>query len=152
MRTTQDYDVPSGRGSGSGSGSAALAYDEPRGIGWVVFAAIMLGVLGLWNIFEGIAAISSAHVYVANAHYVFSDLKTWGWIVLILGIAQCLAAVTLLSGSELARWFGVAVAAVNAWGQLAFVPAYPLWGLSMFAVDILIIWALVVHGGSRLRT
>jgi hypothetical protein len=144
--TTQDY------GGGGMAGGAEDAYAEPKGYGWVLFAAIMLGVLGVWNVFEGIAAISSAHVYVGNAHYVFSDLKTWGWIVLILGIIQCAAAAMLTSGSEFARWFGVAVAAVNAWGQLAFVPAFPVWGLSMFAVDILIIWALVVYGGSRLRT
>jgi len=148
MRTTHDYDAP---GEGGGY-SSAVAYDEPRGVGWVVFAAIVLGVIGIWNVFEGIAAISSAHVYVGNAHYVFSDLKTWGWIILVLGAVQCLAAGLLLTGSEFARWFGIAVAAVNAWGQLMFVPAYPLWGLSMFAVDIVVIWALAVYGGSRLRT
>jgi hypothetical protein len=148
MRTTHDYDAP---GEGGGY-SSATGFDEPRGVGWVVFAAIALGVIGIWNVFEGIAAISSAHVYVGNAHYVFSDLKTWGWIVLILGVVQCLAAGLLFTGSEFARWFGIAVAAVNAWGQLMFVPAFPLWGVSMFAVDILVIWALAVHGGSRLRT
>lgn len=148
MRTTQDYgpserydQLPPDRGYGDG----------PSGQGWVLFATIMMGLLGIWNFFEGIAAISSAHVFVANAHYVFSDLKTWGWIVLILGVAQILASMALLSGSELARWFGIAVAGVNALGQLAFIPAYPAWGLLMFSVDVLIIYALAAYAGKRLR-
>ncbi len=149
MRTTQDYGgvserydrMPPARGYG----------EEPSGQGWVLFATIMMGLLGIWNFFEGIAAISSAHVFVADAHYVFSDLKTWGWIVLILGIAQIAASMALLSGSELARWFGIGVAFVNALGQLAFIPAYPAWGLLMFSVDVLIIYALAAYAGKRLR-
>src|SRR5437763_1195747 len=84
-----------------------------------------------------IAAVSSAHVFVANANYVFSDLNTWGWIVLCLGVLQGIAAMALFSGSEVARWFGIVCAGLNALGQLAFVPAYPWWALSMFSVDIL---------------
>jgi hypothetical protein len=146
MRTTQDYEV-AGRDY-----SASRISDEASGTGWVVFATALLGLVGLWNIFEGIAAIANAHVYVANANYVFSDLNTWGWIVLGLGIIQSFAAISLLSGSEFARWIGIASAGLNAIGQLMFVPAYPWWSLSMFAVDILIIYGLAVYGGSRLRS
>jgi hypothetical protein len=144
MRTAQDYEV-------------ARRYDEgpaganPPGAGWVGFAAILLGLAGCWNFFAGIAAIAGAHVYVANAHYVFSDLKTWGWIIMVLGILQAVAALALLSGSEIARWFGIAVAAVNSIGQLMFIPAYPVWGLAMFSVDMLIIYGLAVYGGKRLK-
>jgi hypothetical protein len=148
MRTTQDYDV--GR-QYSGPPPGAVAGDDPKGWGWVLFAAVMLGLASFWNVFAGIAAISNAHVFVANAHYVFSDLSTWGWIILILGVLQGCAALTLMTGSEVARWFGIACAAVNSIGQLMFVPAYPLWGISMFAIDLLIIYALAVYGGSRLR-
>jgi hypothetical protein len=148
MRTTQDYG-PSERYDqpppNTGYG------EEPSGQGWVLFAAIMMGLLGVWNFFEGIAAISSAHVFVADAHYVFSDLNTWGWIILILGVFQIVAALVLLSGSEIARWFGIVVASINALGQLSFVPAYPVWGLLMFSVDVLIIYALAAYAGSRLR-
>ena len=147
MRTMVDYDIerhydalpqPMGR--------------EPAGVGWVSFAAVMLGFAGLWNFFAGIAAIADAHVYTANANYVFSDLNTWGWIVMSLGIFQAIAALSLLTGSEIARWFGIAVAGVNAIGQLMFIPAYPWWGMAMFAVDMLIIYGLAAYGGSRLRT
>src|SRR4051794_16220769 len=145
MRTTQDYDV-------RGSAGTGRAYDiESSGVGWVVFAAVMLAFTGLWNLFEGIAAISSAHVFVANANFVFSDLNSWGWIVLCLGILQGVAALTLLSGSELARWFGIACASVNAIGQLMFAPAYPWWSIAMFSIDILVIYALAAYGGAKLR-
>ena len=123
-----------------------------RGAGWLSFAGIMLGLAGIWNLIDGILAISTSKVYVAGAKFVFSDLRTWGWIVLLLGALQAFAAFAIFSGSEFARWFGIASASVNAIGQLAFVPAYPVWGLAMFAVDILIIYALAVYAGGRLRT
>jgi hypothetical protein len=144
VRAARDYDLP-------GPYGVVPDYAEPTGVGWVTFAAVMLGVAGIWNFVAGILAISSSHVYSADASYVFSDLTTWGWIVLILGILQGLAAMALLTGSEFARWFGIGVAGLNAIGQLMFVPVYPLWALAMFSVDILIIYALAVYGGHRLR-
>ena len=125
-------------------------YDVAGG-GWITFAAIMLGLVGTFNVLEGILAIANSRVYTANQTFVFSDLNTWGWIVMILGIVEGLAALAILSGSEVARWFGIAVAGLNAIGQLAFIPIYPWWGLAMFAVDLLIIYALAVYGGRRLQ-
>jgi hypothetical protein len=72
--------------------------------------------------------------------------------VLILGIIQVLAALAIVSGSEFARWFGIGAVGLNAIGQLMFVPVYPVWAITMFAVDVLIIYALAVYGGRRLRT
>ncbi len=128
-------------------------YEEPspRGIGWVMFSAIMLGFAGLWAFFEGILAISSSKVFVANATYVFSDLRTWGWIVMILGVAAVCAAFAVLAGSEVARWFGIVVAGLGAWGQLMFLHANPWWGLAMFTINVLVIYGLAAYGGARLR-
>jgi hypothetical protein len=142
MRTTQDYEL---------QGTYASSYDAPAGVGWVMFAAVMLGLAGIWNFLDGILAIGSSRVYAGHQTFVFSDLKTWGWIMMILGIVQCVAALTLLAGSEFARWFGIAAAGLNAIGQLLFAPAYPLWSIAIFAVDVLIIYALAVYGGRRLR-
>ena len=144
MRTAQDYEVRS---------YAPMPYDEADAAsdGWVTFAAVLLGLAGTWNFITGILAIGSSHVFTANANYVFSDLNTWGWIVLVLGVIQGVAATALFAGSEVARWFGIFAAGLNAIGQLMFVPVYPWWALAMFAVDILIIYALARYAGARLR-
>jgi hypothetical protein len=135
-RTAYDTDYPD------------VALDESRS-GWLGFAAIMLGFAGTWNLIDGILAISRSSVYVADARYVFGDLRTWGWIITVLGALEIAAALTVLSGSQIARWFGVTAAGVNAIGQLMFLPAYPFWSLAMFATDLLIIFALIAHGGRR---
>src|SRR5690242_9422606 len=127
------------------------AYDVAGG-GWITFAAVLLGLAGTFNFIDGVLALSRSKFFTANATYVFSDLHTWGWIVMILGVLQLVAAFALFGGGELARWFGVACAGLNAIGQLLFVPAQPLWSLALFAVDILIIYGLVTYAGRRLRT
>ena len=127
------------------------AYEGIKGGGWIVFAASMLGLAGSWNTIQGILAIADSRVYVAEQTFVFSNLSTWGWIVLVLGVLQLFAAFAVIGGSEMARWFGIGCAGVNAIGQLLFLPAFPLWAITMFALDVLIIYALAVYGGSRLK-
>jgi hypothetical protein len=133
---------------GKGYESDSLLDDTAsRASGWIGFAAITLGLAGGWNVFDGILAISRSKVYTANATYVFSDLRTWGWIVLIVGVLEVLAAFALLGGSSMARWFGIGVAGLNSIVQLMFVPAAPFWAIAMFTLDMLVIYALAVYGG-----
>ena len=82
----------------------------------------------------------------------FSDLRTWGWIVLLLGVVEVCASFALLSGSSWARWFGIGAAGVNAIAQLMFIPAAPFWALAMFTVDLIVIYALAVYGGKEVDT
>ena len=100
-------------------------YAEGRGFGLVVFAAVLLGLLGFFNLIDGIAAIANSHVFVANAHYVFGNLRAWGWITLILGVLLLLAAAGVLAGNQLTRWFAVAVIGLSAIDQKFFIAAYP---------------------------
>ena len=127
------------------------SYDV-AGSGWLTFAATLLGLAGTFNIIDGIVGLSKSKFFTANATYVFSDLRTWAWILLVLGVLQLIAAFSLFGGSEWARWFGIVTASLNAIGQLLASPGYPLWSLTMFAVDIVIIYALAVYAGRRLRT
>jgi hypothetical protein len=127
---------------------AEAAYSE-RGAGWISFASIMLLIVGTFSIIDGIIALSKSSFFTANAVYVFSDLRTWGWITLILGIVVLFAAGSVARGGQFGRWFGIAAAALNSIGQLLFVPAYPWWSISAFAVDMLIIYALTVYGGRQ---
>ena len=109
---------------------------EGQGYGLVLFAAILLAVIGCFNLIYGIAAIANSHVFTANAHYVFGSLRTWGWITLILGALQLLAAAGVMAGNQLARWFAVAVLGLNAIDQMFFIPAYPFWSLTIIAMDV----------------
>jgi hypothetical protein len=139
------------RAYGADTGVRTDDYEDVQGMGWIAFAGILLGLAGIWNLIDGILAISRSKVYGVNTTYVFSDLRTWGWIVLALGTLQLLAAFAIFTGSEFARWFGITAAGINAIGQLGFVPVYPFWALMMFAADILVIYALAVYGGKKLR-
>lgn len=127
-------------------GTSREGYAEQRGLGLLWFAAVVLLVAGTFNVIDGIAAIANSHVFVANAHYVIGDLRAWGWVALILGVLQLLAGGGVLVGNQLARWFGVAVIALNLINQLFFVPAYPFWSLAIMAMDVFALYALCVYG------
>ena len=118
---------------------------EGRGYGLVFFAAILLLVVGLFNMIFGIAAIANSHVFVAGAHYVFANQRTWGWITLILAVLQLVAAAGILAGNQLARWFAVAVLALNAIDMMLFLPAYPFWALIIIAMDVVALYGLCAY-------
>jgi len=121
-------------------------YDEDRAAGWLVFAGVLILLLGTINIIDGIAAIGKAHFYVGNAHYVFGDLKTWGWVALCLGVAQLAVGFGIFVKNQFARWTGVVVLGLNSIAQLLMMPAYPFWSLSIFTIDILAIYGLIAYG------
>ena len=133
--------------AGSYVGGTTREYaEETTGDGWVLFAGTMLLMVGTLNVIDGVAAISSSTFFTENARFVFSSLNTWGWIVLLLGGAQFLAAFGIWARTSGVRWFGVAVAALNGVAQLLFMPAYPFWSLALFTLDILVIYGLIAHG------
>ena len=123
--------------------------DEYRDQGWLVFAGTLLLILGTMNCIEGIAAIGKAHFFIANQNYVIGDLRTWGWVTLAIGALQLAVGFGVFVKNQLARWAGLVVLSLNAIAQLMIMPAYPFWSLSLFAVDILAISALIAHGKRR---
>ena len=108
-------------------------------------------IVGILNVIYGIAAIDNANFYVNGANYVISDLNTWGWVVLLTGAAQFLTAFGVWARNTFATWLGIAFACLNAIGMLLMLPAYPLLSISLFAVDVLVVYGLAVHGGHRRR-
>jgi hypothetical protein len=127
----------------------ARSHESGHGYGLVLFASILLLVVGCFNAIQGIAAIANSHVFTANAHYVFANLKTWGWITLILGALQLVAAAGVLAGNQLARWFAVVVIGLNAIDQMFFIPAYPFWSLTIIAMDVFALYGLCAYGSRR---
>ena len=122
------------------------AYAEGRGYGLVLFAGVLLLVSGFWNLIYGIAGIAQSHVFVANAHYVFGDLRTWGWITLIFAILLLVAGGGVMAGNQLARWFAVAVLGLNLIEQMFSIPAYPFWSLTIIAMDVVALYGLCAYG------
>jgi hypothetical protein len=110
--------------------------------GWWVFAGVLLLIAGVLNIIWGIAAIGDSKFFTANATYIVSGLHTWGWITLILGVLELIAAFSLWSGGEFGRWFGIFIAGLNSIAALLSIGAYPFWSLAVFALAIIIVYKL----------
>ena len=119
---------------------------EGQGYGLVMFASVLLLILGCFNLIDGIAAIAKSSFFIGSARYVVGDLRTWGWVMTIFGAVQLLAAFGVWAGNQLARWFAVAVVGLNAIGQMFFIPAYPFWSLLIIAADVVALWGLCVYG------
>ena len=117
-----------------------------RGVGRAIFAAVLLMIGGVLNVFWGIAAIGNSHFFVHNQKYVFSNLKGWGWITLILGILEVLASISLFGGGAYGRWFGVVVGSLAAIGALLDISAYPFWSICVFALSVWIVYGLIILG------
>jgi len=124
-------------------------YEDSQGYGWVVFAGTMLLLLATLNGIDGIAAVSNSKFFTQHATYVISDLNTYGWVLIGTSVVQGLIGLGVWMRVRSIRWFGVAIAAFNAVVQLTFIPAYPFWSLTLFTLDILVIYGLVAHGARR---
>ena len=123
-------------------------YREPTGwVGFVVFAALMLIVIGSFNVIYGLVALFKDDFLVATRQgLLVFDVTAWGWITLIAGGLQILIGLAILGGQTWARVMGVIFAALNAIAQLAFLSAQPIWSTIIIALDVLVIYALTVHG------
>jgi len=130
------------RPTGNRGGVAATG----RGYGLVIFASALLMIAGAWNVIQGIAAIAHSHVFPTSIQFVFGDLRAWGWVTLIFGVVQIAAGVGVMVGNQAARWFAVAVAALNAIEQMFFIPAYPFWSLAVIAMDVVALYGLCLYG------
>ena len=117
-----------------------------RGTGSALFASIMLMVAGTVNIVYGIAAISDSKFFVNDNTYVFSNLHTWGWVTLLLGIVALFAGFSVLRCGVFGRTIGIFVASLTAIGALLSIGgAYPFWSLGVFAICIVVIHGLAVY-------
>jgi hypothetical protein len=122
--------------------------NSPTGwVGWGYFASFMMMLLGTFQVIGGIAAIFKPRYYVVtqNQLLVF-NFTTWGWISLILGIIIFMAGLELLRGAMWARVLAVVLAALSFVANMSFLNAYPVWSVVMMVVDVLVIYALTVHG------
>jgi len=132
------------------SGYGSRVREQPPGwaVGFIVFAAVMMMMTGVFQALAGLVAIFKNEFYVATRNYLFEfDVTAWGWIHLVLGVIVVLAGFSLLSGATWARAVGITLAVLSAIANFLFIPYYPFWSLLIIALDVFVIWALAVHGG-----
>jgi hypothetical protein len=133
-----------------GSSEARRASRETSGwaVGLILFAAIMMIMVGVFQALQGLIAIFENEFYAATRNYIFKfDATTWGWIHLILGLIVAFAGWGLLSGRTWARVLAITLAVLSAIANFLFIPYYPFWSLLLITLDVLVIWALAAHGG-----
>ena len=118
--------------------------------GWILFAAIVLLMVGGMDIFQGLVAVFKDEYVVATREgLALIDVTTWGWITLLWGALLILAGLGLLGAAGWARWLAIVGVAINAIQQVAFMAnypqAYPLWNILIIALNVLILFALTAR-------
>ena len=116
--------------------------------GWIAFAGWIMILIGGLDFFEGLIAVIRDKYYVLTpSQVIVFDVTTWGWITMIWGVVLVLAGLALLSGASWARWFTIVVVSLNFIDQLGFAGSsqYPLWALTVLALNILVLYALIVR-------
>ena len=134
--------------------SAASTYTAPRRpqatgwVGYVVFAGVMLIMLGGFQAIEGFVAIFRDDYYLVTRSglLVTMDYTAWGWTHLIIGLIAVGTGIGVLMGQMWARVTGIVIAVLSALANISFLPAYPIWATIVIALDVLAIYALAVHG------
>jgi ATP/ADP translocase len=117
---------------------------EPTG--WVIFAGVMMLLIGFLNFFYGLAAVVNDQVVVVGGHgAIIADLTTWGWVTMILAVILVLTGGGLLTGAEWARWVGIFFVTLNAIEQVWIFPAAPLWAFIVIILDVIIIYNLTAR-------
>jgi hypothetical protein len=123
--------------------------EQPSGwaVGWTVFASAMMVLVGMAHLLAGLAAIIEDEFYVLGVNYAWKlDVTAWGWIHLILGVVVIAAAAFLYKGAVWARTVGVLLTMASVIAAFAWLPWYPIWGITIIGMGIAVIWALTAHG------
>ena len=117
-------------------------------VGWVIFGGVVMIMLGLFHIIDGLVALFERGYYLVTSSQlvVHVNYVTWGWVHLAIGAVFLLTGFGVLAGLLWARVIGIALAVLSAIVNLAFLAAYPVWGVILIALDILVIYALAMHG------
>ncbi len=116
--------------------------DEARVTGWWVFAGILLGIAGFLDVVWGIAGISNSKFFTQNSVYIFSSLHTWGWITLIIGVIELVAAFSLFSGGSFGRVIGIIAGSLGAIAALFGTGTTPFWSICVFALCVTVVYQL----------
>lgn len=117
-------------------------------VGWVLFAGVVMFTVGFFNVIEGLVALFQNDYYrvTSSGLLVHVDYTVWGWVLVGFGVLLAVAGYGVLVGQTWARVAGVVFAVLNALVNVAFIAAYPVWITLTIALDVIVIYALIVHG------
>src|SRR4051795_8875051 len=129
--------------------SRTSAATSDRWAGWVVFASIMLCVIGALNVVQGLVALTNDTYFLVRAddHLLLTDFTGWGVVLLIWAAIQIAAGLGLNSGKGWARVLAIIVACGSVLIQTLFLSAYPIWSTIIIAIDVVVIYALTARWG-----
>ena len=118
-------------------------------VGWISFAGVLMVLVGVFHVIDGLVALFEDDYFLVGRSglVVNVDFTTWGWVHLIAGAVIVVAGCVVFTGKVWARAIGVLLAMASAIVNVGFLAAYPLWSATMITIDMLVIWALTVHGG-----
>jgi hypothetical protein len=116
-----------------------------RGTGWLVFAGIILGLAGFMRLIDAIWAFSYKGALPENLEdgVLGSNLKTYAWVWLIVGILLIVASALVIMQSQFGRWIGIIAAIVGALSAMVWMPYYPIWSLAYIVLGVLVLYALL---------
>ena len=118
-----------------------------RGAGRAVFAAVLLLIAGVLNIIYGIGSLDDANIFVNDKRFIFTNLNTLGWVLIVLGLIQLTGGFSLLAGNVYGRVIGVIGASLGAIGALLSIGgSYPWWSLGIFVLCVYVLHGLLVYG------
>ena len=124
-----------------------------RGMGRAFLAATLLVMVGFINIIYGIGALDSANIFVNDQRYIFTDLSTMGWVLIVLGIVQIAGGLSLFVGNTFGRVIGIAGAGLGAIGALLSIGGNnPWWSLAVFFLCVYIIHGIFLYADEDVRT
>ena len=131
------------------------APQEQSWTGWVMFAGIVMIIAGAFDALLGLTAIllpSNEYLFLTDEAVILLDAAGWGWWHLLIGAAIVIVGIFVLRGATWARTVGVVLVSINAISQMGLLAVQPLWSLIMILLDIIVIYALIVHGREMKRT
>jgi len=131
------------------AGGPITEHPQSAWTGWAYFAGIMMMMVGAFQVIEALTALFNQNYLLVSSKglLVHVNIAAWGWVHLIIGLVAIAAGVAVLAGKLWARIIGMAMAGLSAIVNLAYIAAYPLWSITIIALDVLVIYALAVHGG-----
>jgi len=124
-----------------------------RGVGRAIFAATLLLMVGALNILYGFGALGDANIFVNQQRFIFTNLNTLGWVLIVLGIIQLAGGLSLIAGNTYGRVIGIIAGSLGAIGALLSIGgSNPWWSLCIFALCVFIVHGIIIYGDEEPRS